>query len=428
MSLSSLVELRPNRRLLNHDFEGYKLNLQALPHFLCELTSPVDRVYPDEVQYSFIHAKLFALHNHLVLDYWDYSYSFYYIDKKQQVRQVTFENNVEFCNKFVYEVPSKVERKSGHFNLCLAFPSPTTVVVSDGAGNIHIVDTGLRNQPDSNPIWQTQHSATLLEGKYFVILDSRLQENNDKEILHILLQSVEQSESHFNSVLSLVSFEKKDQTWSPIGMKQMKGKGIIHYAAIETSCEAVYIASDNIFKFSHDSGKDITEAPKEQVKKKIFTWLQTSEDITITLKLSANFDKKLMQVQVTPMQIKVSYAGNTFIDGKLRHLVDSELTTWNVQEDGQVDILITKSDSMLWDELVEGGDKNGEQVLDPSLVEEAHRRLAHLCSETEVISDGPKIDIGMQELEECDAASEEDTVLGKVFLILSLYGDHKSNY
>lgn len=413
---SSTVELRPNRRLLDHDFEGYKLNLQALPHYTQELVSPVDRLYPDEVQYSFIHAKLFALHNHLVLDYWDYSFNYYYIDVRQQVRYVTFENtNHTFQNSVVYDIPAHVERKSGHFNLCLTFPSSNLATVSDGTGYLHIVDTGPRNRLGRNQNWQTIHSSLVLgESKYFIIVDSRVQEKNDVEILHVLLQSVEQSEKHFNTVLTWVSFENTNQTWKQTSLKQLQGKGIVHYAAIETSCSALYIASDNAFKFTSDSEKDITEQTAEKPRSIIYTWMQSTEDISITLKLQDNFDKKLLHVNVTPLAIKVSYAGKSFVDGKLRHKVDSELTTWNVQENGQVDILVTKSDSMLWEELVEGGDKNGEQIMDASLVEEAHKRLAHLCSETEVTADQSVPGLSTQELEECDAASEEDTVLGKL--------------
>ncbi|XP_053601978.1 nudC domain-containing protein 1 [Plodia interpunctella] len=409
---SSLVELRPNRRLLDHEFEGYKLNLQALPHYAFELESPVDRVFPDEVQYSFIHAKLFALHNHLVLDYWDYSFNYYYIDIKQQVRYVTFENtNHKFQNSVVYDIPAHVERKSGHFNLCLTFSSSNLAVVSDGTGYLHIIDTGPRNRSCCR-MWQTLHSSLVLgEGKYFVVLDSRLQEMNEREVLHCLIQSVEQNDKHFNTVLTWVTFETHNQTWKQTSLKQLQGKGIVHYAAIETNCSALYVASDNIFKFTSDSEKEIAEPPKEEPRKIIYTWLQTTEDITITLRLQENFDKKLFHVTVTPLNIKVCYAGNTFVDGKLRHKVDSEFTTWNVQESGQVDILITKTESMLWNELLEGGDGNGEQILDASLVEEAHQRLAHLCSETVVTTDEAMPSVSTQELEECDAVSEEDTVL-----------------
>ncbi|KAJ8734445.1 hypothetical protein PYW08_013695 [Mythimna loreyi] len=412
--MSALVELRPNRRLLDHDFEGYKLNLQALPHFSHKLPSPVDRVYPDEVQYSFVHAKLFALHNHLVLDYWDYTLNYYYIDKQQKVRHVSFETtNQTFHNDVVYDVPAHVERKSGHFNLCLSFPSNSLALVSDGTGYLHIVDTGARSRPSGrNQVWQTLQSSLILgQGKYFIIVDSRTQERDNVEELHCLLQSVEQNESHFNSVLTWVSFENDGEGWKQMSFRQVQGKGIVHYAAIETSCTALYVASDNTFNFTSDSEREITKPSKEEPRTRIYTWLQTTEDITITLKLEANFNKQLLIVNVAPLSIKVSYAGKTFLDGKLKQKVDSELTTWNVQDSGQVDILLTKSESMLWEDLLEGGDPNGEQILDASLVEEAHRRLAHLCAETQVAADPPAPGLTTQELEECDAASEEDTFL-----------------
>ncbi|KAJ0180851.1 hypothetical protein K1T71_002936 [Dendrolimus kikuchii] len=411
---STLVELRPDRRLLDHDFEGYKLNLQALPHYTHKLTAPVDRVYPDEIQYSFVHAKLFALHNHLVLDYWDYSFSYYYIDSKQQVRHVSFEStNHTFQNTIVYDVPAHVERKSGHFNLCLSFPSANLAVVSDGTGYLHIVDTGSRNRSDQN--WQTVQSSLVLgEEKYFIIVDAKIQEKDDNEMLHCLLQSVEQNDKHFNSVLTWVTFDYDGTSWKQMSLRQIQGKGIVHYAAIEPSYSAVYIASDNAFKFTMDSESEIVAPRKEEPKQIIYTWLQTTEDVTITLKLQTNFDKKLLHIAITPFTIKVSYAGKIFVDGRLCHKVDSELATWNVQEDGQIDILLTKSESMIWDELLEGGDRKGEQIMDASLVEEAHRRLAHLCSETEVNVEQSAPGLSTQELEECDAASEEDTILSRL--------------
>ncbi|XP_072935389.1 nudC domain-containing protein 1 [Epargyreus clarus] len=410
---STLVDLRPNRRLLDHDFEGYKLNLQALPHHTFHLEAPVDRVYPDEIQYSFVHAKLFALHNHLVLDYWDHAYNYYYLDNKQQVRNVTFENiNNTFQTAVVYDVPAHMERKSGHFNLCLVFPSCNRAVTSDGTGYLHIADTGARNKPAAEKsTWLTLHSSLVLgEGKYFIIVDARAQERDNVELIHCLLQSVEQNDSHFYSLLSWVTFENDGQTWKQSSMKQLKGKGIVHYAALETNCHALYVASDNPFKFTMDSEREITEKPVE-AKQIIYTWLQTSEDITVTLKLQNDFNKEHFDVKVTALEIKISYAGKDFVDGTLKHKIDSELTTWNIQDSGQVDILLTKSDSMIWDELIQGGDPKGDQIMDASLVEEAHRRLAHLCSETEVLPDKPVPGLTNQELEECDAASEEDTML-----------------
>ncbi|XP_045487658.1 nudC domain-containing protein 1 [Pieris rapae] len=411
---SKLVELRPNRRLLDHEFEGYKLNLNALPQHVLELTSNVDRLFPGEVQYSYVHAKLFALHNHLIVDYWDHAFNFYYIDKNQQVRNTSFESiSNTFQQGVVYDIPAHEERKSGHFNLCLNFASSTLAVISDGTGYLHIVDTGLRNNPATKKqMWSTAFSCLAIgSGTYFVIVDTKFQANESKEILHCLLQSVEQNDKQFNSILSWITFENNGQGWKQSVLKQIQGKGIVHYSAIESNCSAIYIASDNTFKFTLDSEREIVDTQTEQPRQIIYTWLQTPDDVTITLQLENNFDKNLLLINVSPVSIKITYAGKDFVNGKLKSKIDSELTTWNVQQNGQVDVLITKSDNMMWEELIDGGDKNGEQIMDASLVEEAHRRLMHLCAETEVVPDRTVQGLSTQELEECDAASEEDTVL-----------------
>lgn len=415
---SNLLELRPNRRLLDHDFEGYKLNLQALPHWYHTLTVPVDMVFPDELQYSFIHAKLFALQNHLVADYWDYRYVFYYIDKKQQVRQMLFDSmHHSFLNSVVYDVPAHVERVSGHFKLSLLFLDMDLAVISDGTGYLHIVATGSR-QTNKKQNWRTVHSALVLgEGNFFTLIESRTQEKNDTVAVHCLLQSVDYKENGSYSVLTWVTFEEDGQAWKQTSMRQLQGKGTIHYAAIETSFSAVYVASDNQFKYVYDSEKDIAEAIVVEPKHIIYTWLQTTEDISLSLHLTEGCHKDLLHITVTPLTIKISYAGTVFVEGTLSHKVDSELTTWNIQENGQVDILLTKSESLLWQHLIEGGDSSGEQILDSSLVEEAHRKLAHLCSETEAPPEQSVPGLSTQELEECDAASDEDSLLGKTDLV-----------
>ncbi|XP_041974398.1 nudC domain-containing protein 1 [Aricia agestis] len=415
---SCVIELRCDRRLLDHEFEGYKLNLQALPQHKLDLISSVDKVYPDDIQYSFIHARLFALHNHLIVDKWDPRFSFYYVDKQQQIRNVTFENiNNTFQSGVVYTI-TNIERRPGHFNIGVIFPSPNLVVITDGTGYLHIVSTGARNGSVSES-WKTLHSTLALgENKCYTILDSRLQENNEVEFLHCLLQSVEQTDKQFNSVLSWVTFSNDGIQWRQSLLRQVQGKGIVHYGALETDCTALYVASNNMFKVTHDSEKEIVVKTPEAPTQIIYTWMQTTEDISITLKLENKFNKKHLIVSVTPLTIKVTYAGKDYVNGKLKHSVDSELTTWNIQENGQVDILITKSESKLWDELIENGDKTGEQILDPSLIAQVHERLSHLCSETEVTDNDQSLTgFNAAELEECDAASEEDTVLTRIDII-----------
>lgn len=68
-----LFELRPDRSLLNPDFNGYKLSLDKIPALKKEFDTSVDRVLPNNEQYSLLHAKLFGLHNHLYTDHFDRS-------------------------------------------------------------------------------------------------------------------------------------------------------------------------------------------------------------------------------------------------------------------------------------------------------------------------------------------------------------------
>jgi hypothetical protein len=46
----------------------------------------------------------------------------------------------------VWEMPSNHVRKSGHYNTSLSFSSPELAVLSDGAGTLHVVHTGIRRQ------------------------------------------------------------------------------------------------------------------------------------------------------------------------------------------------------------------------------------------------------------------------------------------
>lgn len=413
----TLVDLRPNRHLLDHNFEGYKLNLQSLPHYSCDLDSRVDRLYPQDAQYSFVHAKLFALHNHLVLDYWDYSFNYYYIDNNRQVRHIGFENTTHtFQSKVVYDVPVNVERKSGHFNLCLSFPSSELALISDGTGYLHILKTGPRNRPGVNQTWETVNTYLVLgEDKYFVIVDSRVQEKDNILLMHCLLQSVEHNFIHFKSVLSWVTYSFNGKIWKQTNFRAIEGKGIVHYAALETRCGALYIASDNGFVFTvdHQKENELKDPLTQDVQQKLlYTWHQSQEDLCITLKLEANFKREYFQCEVDLYSIKVSYAGKDIIDGKLMARVDANLTTWNIQDNGQVDILITKYQANEWDDLLEYMDYKGEQIMDPVMLEATHQRLTHLCSEVEVNAEQPLPGLPIQQLEECDAPSDEDTVLG----------------
>ena len=46
----------------------------------------------------------------------------------------------------VWEMPSNHMRKAGHYNTSLSFASSDLAVLADGAGTLHVVNTGSRRE------------------------------------------------------------------------------------------------------------------------------------------------------------------------------------------------------------------------------------------------------------------------------------------
>nr|CAD7268065.1 unnamed protein product [Timema shepardi] len=143
----------------------------------------VDHVLPSDDQYSFLHVKAFGLHNHLSADPWSTEY-IYFIDKKFDhnvvsamsihpdmiepgvgtIRLIDLSlikhcvsvkllqpSRVEELRE-VWEMPSHHERRPGHYNPSMSFSSPELVLLSDGAGTLHLVNTGPR---DGTAPWES---------------------------------------------------------------------------------------------------------------------------------------------------------------------------------------------------------------------------------------------------------------------------------
>ena len=62
--------LQPNRTLINHNFEGYKLSSDEPLTYSLELEKNVCVVKYSTSQTSYEEVKLYSLCNHLTVDYW----------------------------------------------------------------------------------------------------------------------------------------------------------------------------------------------------------------------------------------------------------------------------------------------------------------------------------------------------------------------
>lgn len=385
---TKLFELRPDRSLLNPDFNGYKLSLEKNPILKKEFETSVDRVLPNSEQYSLLHARLFGLHNHIFTDQF-YENTIYFVDKNWNIQKISIDQITGRLTDLekVWEIPHKNERKSGNYNISLHFTSKDLIALSDGAGTLHIVKTGDRSEVSQ---WQPLFSDEVLESdKSFIVQDAvyKIVENGPNE-LHCLLTNIERGadSEKFSTVINWVTFtESTDLKWGQVSIRILKGSGVFYYCALEANCKYIYIASDKPFKFELDSENPISVKNESKITQpKVYTWIQTEDDITLRFNVNLNSDRTDFHINATTNSLVVKYRETILLEGQLEHHIDFELTTWTITNSGLLELVLNKTETgLMWQELIPG-DETGEQIIDPSVVAEVHQRLAHLCSDTEV--------------------------------------------
>ncbi|KAF2903311.1 hypothetical protein ILUMI_02875 [Ignelater luminosus] len=396
-----LVELRPNQSHLDPNFNGYKLSLEKLPIIKEALHVSVDHVLPSNDQYSFLHAKLFGLHNHLTGDVFNDNDCVYFVDKNQCVQKASLD---EFGGSIiltkVWEVPEFKEHRDGDYNFSLKFANKNLAVISNGAGMLYIIETGSRN---GSSTWQCVFCDEVIGSeKQFIIQD--VVYNEDK--LHCLLFSVEQDTSTKKCTaglhwVTLVQADN-DKSWGAVALRELSSKGDLYYAYFEPNCNAIYAVSDNGCRFTVDSENPIKDEPQSDAANSKYKWSQTYEDITLKFELPKEYKKDDINIKIDFNEIDVSYE-DVLLKGKLTHRINKDTTTWTVTNN-ILEINLNKAENgVMWSEVVEG-DQTGQLSVDPNIVEEAHHKLGHLCNENEITEtqdeQGPIF--SRQQIEECD--------------------------
>lgn len=417
--MKKISELRCDRNLIDNNFGGYFLSLTSIPSYYINLKNDVDQVFPSDEQYSYIHAKLFSLHNHLFHDPWSKN-GLFMIDNKWKIQKFQFNTHTDVPENIaeVWEIPSNHSRVPGHYPTTLFFPSPDLVVLTDGAGTLHVVSREI-------DIWQGKYGEEVIgKEKPFLIADCRCEVNNSQRTLHVLLLHLEPSSDNSTSgsdekirtvtYLEWISLiEETSKSWSLQCVRQLKGRGLPDYLAFESGCKSIYIVSEHSFTFISDTENPIVQEEKtgeEEEKKKsvIFMWQQTAEDVKLWLNLEDGTTKRDVKILVSGVNFSFECKNKTILKGMLFHNIDHDLTTWTL-EGNRLNIVLQKLEQgLMWKEVLLNNDE-GEEILDEKFVQEVHERLSHLCSENEVsekevFSSAPAFN--MEQLEDCDNSGE----------------------
>lgn len=397
--MTKIVELRPNKHLLNTNFEKYQFCTENIPiEIEQKLVNEVFHLEVNTSRESWLEARLFALHNHLFVNPFDSSCWFVdntgivwqFIDKSlKKIHTLKSVDNSQICTKY---------------NPSIGFTSENITVVSNGSRNLEILLENAKSEREVF-LFEDQESGIILNVQKI------------KESPHIIISiySVIEAEGKVHSRITLLtySYQKGEPSTLLLYRTQiLKVKGTVDYFYVENNGNYFHTASQDPVVFEHDSLKSIKEietgsADAAGFKIPKYCWSQNEESVTVWLKVPEKCSNSPAEIDVKPMQISVSMKDILLIQGETQHKLESNLTTWKIKDD-TLEIEFVKSESgLMWNELIKG-DTGGEFLPNEGLAAEIHSRLAHLCSEQPERVEQPALGFNSEQLEECDLEGREN--------------------
>eukprot|EP00058_Branchiostoma_floridae_P026828 XP_002612319.1 hypothetical protein BRAFLDRAFT_80065 [Branchiostoma floridae] len=364
--------LKPDRALIDANFDGYKLSLEPLPQYTVSLSTGIHDVKLDEEEYTYQHIRAFGIHNHLALDQWNPD-SVYYVDNKhtvQQIKVILIVFSEELCDK-----------------------QPFTLLHS-------LVDIS--------------HNVLHIEA-LLLHMDKVPQEHK----------------TDFTVVLEWVTLAKQDGTsggFKVERVRQVQGRTSPQYAAIECGGRGLFIASDRPFKMVSDTAKDVemeedsSNGESPAAKQPAYLWGQTTEDVSVKFTVDEGTTKSDIELVLQNKGIKFGVKNREqLLEGELCGAVDVEASTWTLEGQELELLLQKKEEGPMWPAVVMG-DTRGQLTLAPDQAAEMNERLSGLTSDQlNPTPDPDKKPYNTQELEECDAFPEDSAMLASLSSHQSLF-------
>uniref|UniRef100_A0A182RKQ5 NudC domain-containing protein 1 n=1 Tax=Anopheles funestus TaxID=62324 RepID=A0A182RKQ5_ANOFN len=419
------IELVPDRKLLKTNFDGYILSLEPVPVLTTDFTTTnrPHRVKPTEQQYSYYHARLFGMQNHLVRDPWANGQC-YYIDVTGMVQRVSYDTSLGRMRPLVavFKLPLPASDESEddaiaihRYNCSLVFPSEQLCLLSDGCGTVRVLETGDRT---TGREWKLQSTfkpseINLTEGVLpggGVLLDGRFLVRDGKRTLHlVMLQIDHQPVGKSKSLLHWFTLEQSaSPVWTVSVSRTLQSDGYPRYCALDYHATALLVACDEPFRFTHDSEHPVivpepqtlpTEGEEKPVWEQFpFRWTQTLEEVNITFDKHPDVQYRVLTEPSSPTNepcLKVFANGVLVIDGtQLCSKVDHERTTWAMDRKTLEITLQKQITGVGWPFIVSGGP-------DETLPEATDDRTE--------LSDLPPATNLSAPLESCDFEGEQET-------------------
>ncbi|KFM81363.1 NudC domain-containing protein 1, partial [Stegodyphus mimosarum] len=315
--------------------------------------------------------------------------------------------------KSVWEIPVD-SYMLGNVTIC--FPGAEWAILCDGKEHLHVLYTPSRAAGEP---WLCYHSLNLGKNNSCYILHAIHRSMPGSQQIDCIVSSVEDKsclpedvtfsqKSTFIAVLEWISLRcaQNIQVWTKKRTRKLASPSFPEYAAIDSVGDAICVISQGHFVMFYDSnGLSKAQKVEEQdPKPPLYTYIQTPEDITVYFRLPQHIKKTDIQIKFLPLHIEVSLQGKCVLSGQLGNYIDTGKSTW-IMDGEKLEVILSKSETgLMWQELVKGNIQ-GEELMDPALINEIHSRLAHLTSETEA-APSDKVPFNLAQLEECDLSNE----------------------
>lgn len=366
--------LKPNRELLNVNFEGYKLSESPLAVVQRELPYAVSTVTLKD-EFSYQHVRAHTLHNHLHFDPHSPT-SVYWCSKDGSVLQGSLSEDKNAVSiRTVFHLPKSASTVARPTNITMKFISGNMGVVCAGGNEVTLIKKPLNaNEGGSSPEqWETLKTFSVSDEDPALVMTACL--NIAKSQVHILCAMLAKPVSGPARLDSRVGADtykwvridlSVGSTLSEVGpedvgdvavMGTFESKSLALYAAFQSTSQGMELllisetapliengnsseekqpalpaASDNVERDGHIFSQPEEHCGLGYSSKQAYQWTQSDSDVVITFKLDSDVGKQDVSCIIEPRELVVGLTdGTTLLSGELVQLVDPEASAWTIE-------------------------------------------------------------------------------------------------
>jgi len=232
-------EFRPQHKLLNPKFDGYRLTLEPLAQYSLKFDENIHTQKDFELNndlYTFNSIKGFKSLNQLYINPWKNTNDLYFFDQMYSIQQINLPSDESLSHIqqpiSVYQLPKTT------LNGSMFFITDSLVFVCDGRSKLFILNT---NQSK----WKLLHEEDFDEFSTSSSPIRLLHAINHEGYLHAIIGSIQ---TDCQLLWVTLSNEMKLTR-----RRILNGKKWPDFVAIESNGQGLYVAAEGLYKFTFDS-------------------------------------------------------------------------------------------------------------------------------------------------------------------------------